>query len=88
MHEHHQTPRRHEIVDPRTPPEPAPAPLKWALPAVLALIAALLLFEHRSHLGAILPWLILAACPLMHFFMHRGHGGHGNHHHNGKDGSP
>jgi hypothetical protein len=23
-----------------------------------------------------LPWLFLAACPFMHFFMHHGHGGH------------
>jgi hypothetical protein len=25
----------------------------------------------------VLPWLLLAACPLLHLFMHRGgHGGH------------
>jgi hypothetical protein len=29
--------------------------------------------EHRAHV----PWLILAFCPLLHLFMHRGHGGHG-----------
>ncbi|MDD2920638.1 DUF2933 domain-containing protein, partial [Rhodoferax sp.] len=23
-----------------------------------------------------LPYLLLAACPLMHVFMHHGHGGH------------
>jgi hypothetical protein len=36
-----------------------------------------------------LPWLFLAACPLMHMFMHHGHGGH--HHRGGKgesDGRP
>jgi hypothetical protein len=28
-----------------------------------------------------LPWLFLAACPLMHLFMHGGHGhGHGHGH--------
>ena len=32
--------------------------------------------EHRAHLIPYLPWLILAACPLMHVFMHRGHHGH------------
>jgi hypothetical protein len=26
-----------------------------------------------------LPWLLLAACPLMHVFMHHGHGGHQHH---------
>jgi hypothetical protein len=25
-----------------------------------------------------LPFLLLLACPLMHLFMHHGHGGHGN----------
>ena len=29
---------------------------------------------------ALLPFAFLAACPLMHFFMHRGHG-HGGHSH-------
>jgi hypothetical protein len=31
-----------------------------------------------------LPWLILLACPLMHIFMHGGHGGHGDAHGGGK----
>jgi len=30
-----------------------------------------------------LPLLLLLACPLMHIFMHHGHGGHGNHHESG-----
>jgi hypothetical protein len=28
----------------------------------------------------VLPYLIFLACPLIHFFMHRGHGQHGGHH--------
>ena len=36
--------------------------------------AFFLLSEHRAHLIGWLPWLILLACPLMHVFMHRGHG--------------
>jgi hypothetical protein len=32
----------------------------------------ILLTEHRSHVFQVLPWLLLAACPLMHFF-HHGH---------------
>jgi len=35
-----------------------------------------LVTEHRAHLLGWLPWLLLLACPLMHFFMHSGHGGH------------
>lgn len=35
--------------------------------------------EHRAHLIPYLPWLFLAACPLMHLFMHHGHGGHQHH---------
>jgi hypothetical protein len=46
---------------------------------VLLAIAGFLLFtEHRAHvLGAGL-FLLLLACPLLHFFMHGGHGGHGD----------
>jgi hypothetical protein len=45
------------------------------------LIAAFFLFsEHRAHAFGILPFLLLAACPFLHIFMHRGHGGHGGSH--------
>lgn len=44
---------------------------------VLGAIAGyFLLTEHRAHLFAALPYLLLATCPLMHMFMHGGHGGH------------
>ncbi len=42
-------------------------------------VSYFLLVEHREHLYQWLPYLILALCPLMHLFMHRGHGGHGAH---------
>ena len=29
--------------------------------------------EHRAHLVPYLPWALLALCPLMHLFIHRGH---------------
>ena len=50
----------------------------------LAIVAFFLFTEHRAHLFGILPYLLLLACPLMHFFMHGGHGQHdgsgeGNH---------
>ncbi|MBK6862647.1 MAG: DUF2933 domain-containing protein [Ideonella sp.] len=48
---------------------------------VLGAIAAyFLLSEHRAHFFGALPFLLLLACPLMHVFMHRGHGGHAGHH--------
>jgi hypothetical protein len=33
-----------------------------------------LVTEHTAHLLGALPYLLLLACPLMHLFMHRGHG--------------
>ena len=55
--------------------------------ALLAGLAYFLLTEHRAHAIAALPWLVWLAvillCPLMHLFMHRGHGhsGHGGKEH-------
>ncbi len=34
--------------------------------------------EHRAHIMGALPYLILLLCPLMHIFMHKGHGEHHN----------
>ena len=39
-----------------------------------------LLTEHRAHFFGALPFLLLLACPLMHMFMHGGHGKHGGGH--------
>lgn len=36
-----------------------------------------LVTEHTAHFFGVLPFLLLLACPLMHLFMHHGHGGHG-----------
>lgn len=42
------------------------------------LVAAFyVLREHYAHVLGVLPYLLLLACPLMHLFMHHGHGGHG-----------
>jgi hypothetical protein len=49
----------------------------WAVLGLAALLGGYLVFWHRApHLAAALPFLVLAACPLMHIFMHRGHGHH------------
>ena len=41
-----------------------------------AVATYLLLSEHRAHFLGALPLLLLLSCPLMHVFMHHGHGGH------------
>ena len=47
---------------------------------VLSAIALyFLLTEHRAHFFSALPFLLLLACPLMHIFMHHGHGDHAGH---------
>jgi len=42
-----------------------------------AVLAYLLVGEHRVHVLGYLPFLFLLACPLMH--LTHGHGGHGHH---------
>lgn len=41
--------------------------------------AIYLLFEHTAHVVQYLPFAIVLLCPLMHIFMHGGHGRHGGH---------
>jgi len=57
-----------------------PRGYNWILIAFLAIAAFYLIAEHRAHLLGALPFLLLLACPLMHFFMH---GKHGSHHPSG-----
>lgn len=52
------------------------SPRGIALVGFLTVAAFYLWTEHRAHLLGALPFLIFLICPLMHFFMHRGHGGH------------
>jgi len=58
----------------------------WRSPAGLTLLVAAavggfyLVTEHTAHVFGILPYLIVLACPLMHVFMHHGHGAHGHRH--------
>ena len=55
-----------------------------ALAVFLIIGAFFLITEHRAHLSGWFSsygiWLLLLACPLMHLFMHggHGHGGHGS----------
>ena len=47
---------------------------KIAFLGFAAIAGYFLVTEHRAHLFGILPFLLLAACPLLHVFHHRGHG--------------
>ena len=46
--------------------------------AFLGIAGFFLVTEHTAHVFGALPYLLLLACPLMHF-LHRGHKGHGRH---------
>lgn len=51
--------------------------LKWSHVVFigLALVGVFLIWDSfKSQVGSYLPYLILLLCPLMHVFMHRGHG--------------
>lgn len=49
----------------------------WVFAGFAAVASFFLLTEHRAHLYGWLPYLLVAACPLMHLF--HGHGGHRGH---------
>ena len=61
---------------------------RWVLYGFLAVAGFFLFTEHRAHVLGILPYLFLLACPLMHLFMHHGHGDDGQHaqHHDSSEG--
>jgi hypothetical protein len=59
----------------------------WVFVGFAALALFFLWTEHRAHLYGWLPYLLLAACPLMHLFHGHG-GGHGGHGGQGKKAEP
>lgn len=74
------------MVTEHSPHHPARNKINWILIGFLAIAAFFLFTEHRAHLFGVLPYLLLLACPLMHLFMHHGHGaGESNHQHHAKD---
>lgn len=48
--------------------------VRWGIWTAGAVALGYLIAEHRPHLLGWIPYLIILACPLMHLFMHRGHG--------------
>lgn len=44
--------------------------------AGLAIAATYLITEHTTHVIQVLPFGFLMLCPLLHVFMHGGHGDH------------
>lgn len=53
----------------------------WMMLVAIASAAAFwLLRAHWGHALGAAPYLLFLACPLMHLFMHKGHGGHGGDH--------
>jgi hypothetical protein len=50
--------------------------LPWIWVTLAVVLGYFLITEHRAHLFGALPYLLVLLCPLMHLFMHHGHGGH------------
>jgi len=63
----------------RNPPGFSSGRANLVLVTFLAIAAFFLITEHTAHVLGVLPWLLLAACPLMHLFMHHGHHDHESH---------
>ncbi|MGX8749720.1 DUF2933 domain-containing protein, partial [Legionella pneumophila] len=69
------------------PPKPQNEKRFWSSPSglvaivIIGIIGYYLIVEHGVHiasfLGASPLVLLVLLCPLMHLFMHKGHGGHG-----------
>jgi len=47
--------------------------------AFLTIAAFYLITEHTAHVFGALPYILLLLCPLLHLFMHSGHGDHVGH---------
>ena len=59
-----------------------PPPEAWTLATLQPLEVAgqvVQVREHTAHFFGILPYALLLLCPLLHLFMHQGHGDHANH---------
>ena len=69
-------------------PEPLHLPMWLGLCFFLAVATFFLWEEHKADILGLLPYALLLLCPIVHLFMHRGHGGHAAAHHYGGAGEP
>lgn len=56
------------------------------LGAIVSAVAFWAIEKHWQHAFGLLPYVLFLTCPLMHLFMHHGHGRHhqaGENHQNG-----
>jgi uncharacterized membrane protein YkvI len=67
----------HIATAPNPQREPFRIPAWLGLCLFLAIAAFFLWEEHRAHILGALPYALLLLCPIIHLFMHRGHGGRG-----------
>lgn len=63
------------MADHSSPPAGRPLVSRTGLAALAFLVIAgfFLVSEHRAHVLGVLPFLLLLACPLLHFLHHGGH---------------
>ena len=60
--------------------QPLRIPAWLGLCLFLAIAIFFLWEEHKAHILGVLPYALLLLCPIIHLFMHRGHGSHGASH--------
>ncbi len=79
----------HTTTESKARREPFHIPVWLGFCLFLAIAAFFLLEEHRAHILGLWPYALLLLCPVIHSFMHRGHGSHGGAHsgHDGHSGS-
>lgn len=78
----------HDEHDSRNGPPAGVRASRWVFWGFLLIGAYFLITEHRAHVIQFLPFALLLACPLLHFFHgHGGHGGHGGHDEKDKKGT-
>ena len=56
--------------------------VNWMIVGLVLVAAYFVIGEHWVHIAPFFPFLIFLSCPLMHLFMHHGHG---HRHDQGKD---
>jgi hypothetical protein len=59
---------------------------RWVFLGFLLVAGFFLVTEHSAHVFQFLPFVLLAACPLLHLL--HGHGGHGGHGERGRSEDP